>query len=141
VSGGLARAFRETDYLAGGAVARIGRREPSVAALLRLVGAREGAFVTAWNPLALPQSLGWNRRAQARLRQAVRCRVAVPARSQPRPEAQAHWGEDQLFLAGDLRPTLRLARRFRQLAIVAVRADGRARLVWLPKPQEQQVGG
>ncbi len=44
---GLLAAYRRTDYEAGGAVARIGRRSAAVDALLRRLGAREGAFVTA----------------------------------------------------------------------------------------------
>ena len=131
MSGGLYRAFRETDYLAEGAVARIGRRSGSMAALLRRLGAGHGVFLSAWNPMARPRPRAWNHRAQARLCQAARRRRFVPARSQPRLAAHAHWGEDQIFLAADLRVALRLARRFRQLAVVAVRPDGAARLVWI----------
>lgn len=131
MSGGLSRAFRDTDYLAEGAVARIGRRSASMAALLRRLGAGQGVFLSAWNPMAKSRPLAWNHRAQARLWREARRRCFVPARSQPRPAAHAHWGEDQIFLAADLRVALRLARRFRQLAVVAVRHDGAARLVWI----------
>ena len=70
---GLLAAYRRTEYEAGGgAVARIGRRSPAVDALLRRLGAREGAFVTAWNPWSKPMPAGWNARMMARLREAAR---------------------------------------------------------------------
>jgi hypothetical protein len=131
MSGGLSRAFRDTAYLAEGAVARIGRRSASMEALLRRLEAGQGVFLSAWNPMAKPRPLAWNHRAQARLWRMARRRRFVPARSQPRPAAHARWGEDQIFLAADLRVALRLARYFRQLAVVAVRHDGKAKLVWL----------
>lgn len=131
MSGGLSKAFRETDYLAEGAVARIGQRSASMAKLLRRLGSGQGVFLSAWNPMAKSRPMGRNQRAQARLWQAARRRCFVPARSQPKQAAHARWGEDQIFLAADLRLALRLARQFRQLAVVAVRHDGAARLVWL----------
>jgi hypothetical protein len=102
-----------------------------MAALLRRLGQRHGVFLSAWNPAAHARPRGWNQKAQRRLQQAARRRCVLPARSQPRKAAHARWGEDQIFLAADLRLALRLARRFRQLAVVAVRADGRSWLVWL----------
>lgn len=125
---GLLAAYRRTAYEAeGGAVARIGSRSAAVDALLRRLGdARQGAFVTAWNPYSRRMPRGWNERMQARLRQA--------ARRLPRTEGwgRGHgWAEHTLLLAADPRRAAVLARRFRQNAIVAVRRGGPARLVLL----------
>jgi hypothetical protein len=131
MNGRLCRAFRETDYVADRAVARIGRRRSDIAGLLRQLGARQGAFLSAWNPMARSKPSGWNLRAQARLQQAARRRCYVQAQSQPRRAAHARWIEDQLFIAADLRVVLVLARQFRQRAIVSVGTDGLSRLVWV----------
>jgi hypothetical protein len=131
MNGRLCRAFRETDYVADGAVARIGRRRSDIAGLLRQLGVRQGAFLSAWNPMAQSKPSGWNLRAQARLQQAARRRRYVQAQSQPRRAAHARWTEDQLFIAADLRVVLVLARQFRQRAVVSVGTDGLSRLVWV----------
>ena len=68
----LRAAFLRTGYEAGGVVVRIGRRSGPMDALLRRRGARAAGFVTAWNPFSRPMPLGWNRRLQARLREAAR---------------------------------------------------------------------
>jgi Protein of unknown function (DUF3293) len=124
---GLLAAYRRTAYEADGAVARIGSRSAAVDVLLRrLRGARQGAFVTAWNPCSRPMPRGWNERMQARLRQA--------ARRLPRAEGWGRgrgWAEHSLLLAADPRRAAVLARRFRQNAIVAVRRGRPARLVLL----------
>jgi Protein of unknown function (DUF3293) len=124
---GLLAAYRRTEYEAGGgAVARIGRRSPAVDALLLRLGAREGAFVTAWNPWSKPMPAGWNARMMARLRDA--------ARQLPFAEGEGRgrgWSERHLLVAADPRRASVLARRFRQNAIVVARADAPARLVLL----------
>ncbi len=137
----LAAAYARTDYEAGGgAVARIGRRSAAVDALLRRLGARQGAFVTAWNPWSRRMPPGWNLRMLARLRAAARRvpraegwgrgREPVPrAGWRVRPEPAGAWAERHLLLAADPRRAAVLARRFRQHAIVAVRAGAPARLV------------
>ncbi|MBD0271336.1 MAG: DUF3293 domain-containing protein [Acetobacteraceae bacterium] len=120
----LLAAYRGTDYEAAGAVARIGRRSQGVDALLRRLGAREGAFVTAWNPWSRRMPPGWNARMMARLREA--------ARRLPRAEGEGRgrgWSERHLLLAGDPRRAAALARRFRQNAIVVARVGATARLV------------
>jgi hypothetical protein len=126
---GLARAFRETRYVAGDAVAQVGRRSPGMARLLRQMGARQGGFLTAWNPLARRHAPGWNARAQAALAQAARRLPTMPARSVPLRDAR--WVEAQLLLAADSRVARRLARRFRQKAILWIAADGMVSLVWI----------
>ncbi len=123
----LMRAFARTRYEAGGATVRIGRRSPALDALLRRAGAREAAFVTAWNPFSKPMPRGWNDRMQARLRKALGARVIADGWG----SGQA-WAERHLLAAGPPRRIASLARRFRQHAIVAV-APGRPARIWLAR--------
>lgn len=120
----LAAAYRRTDYEAAGAVARIGRRSAEVDALLRRLGAREGAFVTAWNPWSRRMPPGWNAHMIARLREAARRLRHTDGEGRGRG-----WSERHLLLAADPRRAAALARHFRQNAIVAVRVGAPARLV------------
>ncbi len=126
MTGALLAAYRRTEYEAAGAAARIGRRSAAIDGLLRRFGAREGAFVTAWNPLSRRMPENWNARMMARLREA--------ARRLPSAEGEGHgrgWSERHLLLAADPRRAAVLARRFRQNAVVAVRTGAPARLVSL----------
>ncbi len=59
---------------------------------------------------------GWNRRMQQRLRERLRRHTALPAES-----SLGRWREDMLFVRADPRVVLRLARIFRQCAIVVLR--------------------
>ena len=122
----LLAAYRRTEYEAAGAVARIGRRSTAVDALLRRLGAREGAFVTAWNPLSRRTPPGRNARMMKRLRGAARRLPSAEGKGSGRG-----WAERHLLLAADPRRVAVLARRFRQNAIVAVRVGAPARLVLL----------
>ncbi len=122
----LLAAYRRTKYEAAGAVARVGKRSAAVEALLRRLGAREGAFVTAWNPLSRRTPPGRNARMMARLREATRRLPAAEGEGRGRG-----WSERHLLLAADPRRAAALARRFRQNAIVAVRIGAPARLVLL----------
>jgi hypothetical protein len=122
----LRAAFRRTGYEAGGVVVRIGRRSAAMDALLRQRGARAAGFVTAWNPFSRPMPPGWNRRFQARLRDAARGAVLAEGWGRGRG-----WAEHHLLLAGDPRRIAVLARRFRQHAVVTVRPGHPARLLWV----------
>ena len=119
-------AYRRTEYAAAGAVARIGRRGAAVDAMLRHLGAREGAFVTAWNPWSRRRPSGWNARMMARLRAAARRLPFVDGEGRARG-----WAERHLLVAAAPRRAAVLARRFRQNAIVVVRTGAPARLVLL----------
>jgi hypothetical protein len=126
MSGSLAAAYAASAYEASGAVAWVGRRSAAVDALLRRLGARQGGFVTAWNPFSRRMPRGWNDRMQARLR--------VAARRLPAAEGwggNSDWKEQHLLLAADPRRIAMLARRFRQNAILAVQLGRPARLVLL----------
>ena len=129
MTSGLIAAYRRTSYEADGARARIGRRSAAIDALLLRLCMREGAFVTAWNPFSQKMPRGWNDRMRARLREA--------AHRLPQAEGAGGaggWEERHLLIAGDARRIAVLGRRFRQVAIVAVRRGQRARLVLL-QPQ------
>ncbi len=78
-------------------------------------GMREAAFITAYNPLSRKRPPGWNHRMQARLEQRLRQRTSLPACGRWR-----NWAEAHLLVFGDVQPAIRLARYFRQCAIVIV---------------------
>lgn len=122
----LHRAYRRTDYEAAGAIARIGDRSAAVDALLARLGAREGAFVTAWNPMSRPMPWGWNDRVGSRLREAAR--RLRHAEGWGRAQGGG-WAEQHLLLAADPRRAAVLARRFRQKAIMVVRRGQPGRLL------------
>ncbi|EHL97159.1 hypothetical protein HMPREF9946_04366 [Acetobacteraceae bacterium AT-5844] len=95
------------------------------------MGAREGAFVTACNPMARRKPAGWNEAAQRRLAEAARRYPLLPARSLPLRRLHAAWAEEQWLVAAPSRLLVGLARRFRQQAILAVRQNGQTRLMWI----------
>lgn len=135
MNGALLAAYRASAYAAAGATARIGRRSVTVDALLRRLGARQGGFVGAWNPCSRRRPRGWNDRLHLRLCQA--------ARRLPLAEGwggRGAWRERHLLLAADPRRLAVLARRFRQNAMVVVRAGHPARLVLLRPVRERPHG-
>jgi len=123
VSPRLLGAYRRTTYRAGDASVRIGRRSPVMDALLARQHARCAVFVTAWNPFSRRMPEGWNRRMQQRLVERLRRRTVLPASG-----AAGRWHEDHVLVLAALPWTMRLARVYRQNAVVTVRPGGRARL-------------
>ncbi len=118
----LLRAYRDTVYRADGIDVRIGRRCPGK--LLARLGTRTAVLLTAWNPGSRRMPSGWNNRMQRRLRQCLRRFRAIDAHGSLR-----RWHEDMLLVAaGDPRPVVRLAARFRQRAVVILRDGDRTRL-------------
>lgn len=132
---GLLAAYRRTAYEAAGAAARVGRRSAEVDALLRRLGARQGAFVTAWNPWSRRMPAGWNARMMDRLREAARRLPSAEGEGKGRG-----WSERHLLLAAHPRRAAALARRFRQNAIVVARTGAPARLVMLRRPTPPAPG-
>lgn len=124
----MARAWRQTAYRAGEAVARIGRRSPAMDALLRAMGVRRGAFVGAANPLGRRMPEGWNRRMHRRLGERLRRLTRREGEGVGRGWSEPHW-----LIGGDPRPALRLARAFRQLGAVIVERE-RPALLWNNQP-------
>ncbi len=119
----LLRAYARTAYAAAGAVDRIGRRSPVLDMLLRRMGVRQGGFITAWNPYSRAMPDGWNARMQRCLAEATRRVPALAGQGSGRG-----WAEDHLLVGADPRRIRRLARRFRQSAIVTIRCGAPARL-------------
>ncbi|MBV8573840.1 MAG: DUF3293 domain-containing protein [Acetobacteraceae bacterium] len=126
VRSSLLRPYLETDYEAAGAIARVGRRSAKIDRLLLAMGVREGAFVTAWNPLSKRKPIRWNERMQARLLEHIRRLPSSAGRGTGRG-----WSEQHLLVGGDIRRIVVLAGRFRQRAIVVVRRLQPARLFML----------
>jgi peptidoglycan/xylan/chitin deacetylase (PgdA/CDA1 family) len=120
----LRAAYARTGYEAAGIVARIGRRNPALDALLRERGVRRAGFVTAWNPYSRKMPRGWNDRMLERLRQAARGHVLAEGWGRGRG-----WAEQHLLIAGDPRRIALLARRFRQHALVMVAPGQPPRIV------------
>ena len=123
----LLRNYRATRYSADGIEIRIGRRSATVDGLLARHGARSAVLVTAWNPLSLKRPDGWNRRMQCRLRQHSKRAVVLSAEG-----ALGQWREAHLLVLAPLPWVNRLARQFRQNAVVSVSPGRKARLVLLP---------
>jgi hypothetical protein len=123
VSPRLLRAYRQTTYCAGGIAVRIGRRSRGMDVLLRQHSVRQAVFITAWNPFSHRMPDGWNRRMQQGLAERLRRRTVLPASG-----GAGRWHEDHLLVLGGEAWVVRLACRFRQNAVVAVRLGGAARL-------------
>jgi hypothetical protein len=125
----LMDAYRRTRYLAGdgGAFATVGRRSGSIDALLAAHGARSGVFVTAWNPGSRTQDEAANRAANARLQAEL-----APWRHLPHEGVgDGGWREEGFFVLDLPEGTaVELARRFGQVAIVAVLRAEPARLAF-----------
>jgi hypothetical protein len=122
----LLRAYRATCYRADGASVLVGRRSPDFDELLLRGRCRTATLITAYNPFSRRVQAAWNQRMQDRLRRA--------AHRWPLLEAEGSWRgwrEAHLLLLGDPRPAIRLARRFRQNAVVVAALRQPARLVFL----------
>jgi hypothetical protein len=117
-------AYFRTEYEAAGIVVRISQRSAAMDALLRAHRVRGAAFVTAWNPFSRRMPRGWNDRMQARLRHVARGRVLAEGWGSARG-----WREAHLLVAAAPRRITRVARRFRQNAVVIVAVGQRSRLV------------
>lgn len=121
----LARAYRQTEYSAAGCIVLIGRRTPD--RLFQALGARSAVFITAWNPMSRRMPDGWNQQAQCRLRERLRRFGSVSADG-----TLGRWHEAHLLVAvPDMRRMVRLARIFRQRAVVVIQLGHPAKLVVL----------
>jgi hypothetical protein len=129
IGASLLRGWRGTAFEAGGAVARLGRRSRGMDAVLAAAGVRQAIILGAWNPASRRWPARRNAAMQARLMLRAR-RLAVldglgrPARGAWAPEAH-------LVVLGDARPAIRLARVFRQHAVLRLRLRARAVLLVL----------
>ncbi|MFL5257347.1 MAG: DUF3293 domain-containing protein [Rhodopila sp.] len=124
ISASLRRAYRMTRYEAAGVTVRIGVRSAAFDNLLRHHRCRAAVFISADNPRSKRMPPAWNRRMLTRLRETARRRSVLPARG-----TWQAWQEAHLLVLGDPRPALRLARMFRQNAVVIVRLHQGPRII------------
>ena len=122
----LERDYRASCYYAGAHAARIGQRAPALDALLRCWRAQEGIFIAAGNPFSRRMAAGWNARRHAALRERLRRLPYVEGKG-----GAKRWWEAHCFIGISAARGKRLARLFRQNAMVALRRRGRARLIWV----------
>ena len=122
----LFRAYRASCYFAGANAARIGQRAPALDALLGSWRVQEGVFIAAGNPFSRRMPSGWNARRHTALRERLRRLHYVEGRG-----GAKRWWEAHCFIAISAARGRRLARFFRQNAMVALRRGGEARLIWL----------
>ena len=119
-------AYRASCYFAGAHAARIGQRAPGLDALLRGWRVQEGVFIAAVNPFSRRMAEGWNARRHAALRERLRGLPYVEGRG-----GAKRWWEAHCFIGISAARGKRLARLFRQNAMVALRRGAKARLIWL----------
>lgn len=126
ISPRLLRAYRTTDYAVGNVAVRVGDRSAASDRLLSHLRGRIGILITAWNPMSLPMPAARNRRMNHRLEQRLRRYSFVPATGRWR-----RWSEDHLLVIAPLRCIRRIARLFRQRAVVILTQGQPARLIIL----------
>jgi hypothetical protein len=122
----LERDYRASSYFAGAYLARIGQRAPAFDALLRCWRVPEGVFIGAGNPFSRRMARGWNARGHAALRERLRALPHVEGKG-----GAKRWWEAHYFIGISVARGKRLARLFRQNAMVALRRGAKARLIWL----------
>jgi hypothetical protein len=122
----LSRAYRASCYFAGAQAARIGQRAAALDALLGSWRVQEGVFIAAGNPFSQRMPQGWNARRHAALRERLRRLHYVEGQG-----GTKRWWEAHCFIGISAARGERLARLFRQNAMVALRRGAKARLIWL----------
>ena len=122
----LSRAFRASCYFAGAHGARIGQRAPALDALLGSWRVQEGVFIAAGNPFSRRMPQSWNARRHAALRERLRGLQYVEGQG-----GAKRWWEAHCFIGISAARGRRLARLFRQNAMVALRRGAKARLIWV----------
>ena len=86
----------------------------------------EGVFIAAGNPFSRRMPAGWNARRHAALRERLRGLPCVEGRG-----GAKRWWEAHCFIGICEARGRKLARLFRQNAMVALRRGAKARLIWL----------
>ncbi len=118
--------YRASCYFAGAYLARIGQRAPALDALLRHWRVQEGVFIAAGNPRSRRMPAGWNARRHAALRERLRGLPYAEGKG-----GAKRWWEAHCFIGICAARGKRLARLFRQNAMVALRRGAKARLIWV----------
>ncbi|WP_137127699.1 DUF3293 domain-containing protein [Roseomonas sp. HF4] len=129
IGAALLRGWRGTGFEAGGAVGRLGRRSPGMDAVLAAAGVRQAVVLGAWNPASRRWPARRNVAMQARLM--LRARRLRVLEALGRPARGAWKPEPHLVVPGDARPAIRLARVFRQHAVLRLRLRAPAVLLVL----------
>jgi len=120
----LLNAYRHTRYVTDCVTVRIGHQSIAMDELLAAHRARTAMFVTAWNPMSHPKQLRWNQRMQERLQARLRRCLTLPAEGVWR-----RWREEHVLAFAAPAFVLRLARQFRQTAVVVVKRGQAAALM------------
>jgi hypothetical protein len=118
------RIYAASAYEVAGKAVRVGRRAPDIDRLLMRAGARDAVLMTACNPLGRRQPQGRNNHMMARLREAVRRQITFPGHS-----GAGLWREAQILVLCAPACGLRLARRFRQNAVLHLHRGQAPRLI------------
>ena len=129
----LRAAYRATDYVVyePRLLIKIDRESSRLERLLRMRGASEWAFVSAWNPRSTPTAPARNRAQQRRLERQLRAAGFEMLAGEGRPRKGSWKPEAGLLVLGVKRSAaLRIARQYGQLAIVVGKRGGAARLLF-----------
>src|ERR1700694_3229040 len=122
---GLVSAYRATDYVAHGngwvVVIRIGHRSLVVDRLLARMHARNGAFITAWNPFSKVLSFEANERCNRELKRDLTVRGFAFVQGEGRGRT-GEWRPEPSILAFVISRTeaAAIGGRYRQNAVVYV---------------------
>ncbi len=134
----LLQSYLTTRYVVAGPpcrrslVLRVGVREPALARLQARAGCRYSAYITAWNPRSVPQVRRRNEAAQRRLVRDLEKQSGIRLLHGEGIAANGEWREPSVLALGLARPAaLRLARRFRQNAVLICDKRGVPHLVML----------
>ena len=120
----LRHAYQKTHYHVAGLDLAIGRRSGGLDGLLAGLGVRDAVLITAWNPRSRRMPKLWNEKMMAALRDRLGSTPALPAYNEWRG-----WAEEQLLVIGDRRRLSKIARHFRQAALVGLRRGQGSRLL------------
>ncbi len=120
----LRRAYRRTNYRVGELEIRIGRRSAAMDTLLASQGSATAILLSAWNPLSRRMPAGWNQRMHRALAEALHRHTILDAEG-----AWRGWREAHLMVYSQVAPMQRMARHFRQRAVVQVGRAQPARLL------------
>ncbi|MBO1361169.1 DUF3293 domain-containing protein [Acetobacter sacchari] len=118
----ILRSYRLSVYSAGGVSVRVGR----IARRNMIEGANAAILLSACNPGGRRRPDGWNRRMMERLEEALHGMPTATGEGR-----LGGWSEPLFAVDAPLARGMRLARMFRQNAVVLVKMGRRTRLVFL----------
>ena len=111
---------------------QIGQKNDGVARLYKCRGASSAAYLTAWNPMSVPQTLEQNEAAQAQLIAHLHAHGLTFYEGSGRDPTGQWPPEKSLLIIGiSAVDACALGRRYAQAAVVIVAADAVPRLMWV----------